>query len=83
MYISGLEDDSGLYGAVIAKNNLAHGTLIYGEQVSPRLSVARFRSTHFNVTVTTVCAPVLLAEVTANGLLYSELQDSVNRIPRL
>lgn len=82
MHHSGPEDNFDLYGVTIAMNSRSQSILICWESVSPRLAMAWFTSTLFNVTVIAVYALTLQTELTVTDTFYNELQDLINRIPR-
>lgn len=82
MHHGGPEDTSVIHGVATAMNGRAHNGLFFWEPVCPRLAMARFRSTAFNMTVIPVYAPTVQVESNAKDDFYKELQSLFIHTPR-
>ena len=81
LYDSGVEDNSGLYGVVMALSPLAQAALLAWEPISHRLATVRLKGAVVNVTVIFVYAPTLNAAGEDNDIFYRDLQAVVDRSP--
>ncbi len=81
LYHSGVVDNTGRYGMVIALSEDAQASLLAWVPISSRLANARPKGTTENLTVIAVYVPTLDAGEKTNDSFYDDLQDAVDRVP--
>ena len=83
LYYSWVEDNSGLYGVVIALSPLAPAALLAWEPVFHTLATVRLKSAVVNISVISVYAPTLNAAGKDKDIFYRDLQAVVDRTPSI